>query len=75
MLVYCTSPFQILGIMHLSFQLSVVQLVIEHSRVTRWLSGRVLDSRSRDCRFEPHRSHCVVPLSKTLYPLLSTGST
>ena len=24
--------------------------------------------------FEPHQSHCVVSLSKTLYPLLSTGS-
>ena len=26
-------------------------------------------------RFEPHRRHCIVSLSKTLYPLLSTGST
>ena len=29
------------------------------------------------CQLEPHhgQSHCVVSLSKTLYPLLSTGST
>ena len=26
----------------------------------RWLSGRVLDSRSRGCGFEPHWRHCVV---------------
>ena len=39
------------------------------------LSGRVLDSRSRGCRVQPHGGHCVVTLSKTLYPLLSTGST
>ena len=39
------------------------------------LSGRVLDLRSRGCRFEPHRRHCVVSLSKTVYPLLSTGLT
>ena len=40
-----------------------------------WLSIRVLESRSRGCRFEPHQSHCIVSLSKTLYPLLSTGLT
>ena len=31
----------------------------------QWLNGRVLDSRSRGCRFEPHQSHCVVSLRKT----------
>ena len=35
-------------------------------------SGRVLDPRSRGCGFEPHLKHCVVFLSMTLYPLLST---
>ena len=35
---------------------------------------RVLDSRSRGCGYEPHQRHCIVSLSKTLYPLLSTGS-
>ena len=38
------------------------------------MSGRVLDLGSRDCGFEPHWKHCIVSLSKTLYPLLSTGS-
>ena len=40
-----------------------------------WLSGRVLDSGLRGCGFEPHWRYCIVSLSKTLYPLLSTGST
>ena len=31
----------------------------------QWLSGRVLVSRSRGCRFESLRRHCVVSLSKT----------
>ena len=31
----------------------------------QWLSGGVLDSRTRGCGFEPHRCHCVVSLSKT----------
>ena len=39
-----------------------------------WLSGRVLDLRSIDGRIEPHQRHCIVSLSKTHYPLLSTGS-
>ena len=36
---------------------------------------RVLDSRLRGYGFKPHRRHCVVSLSTTLYPLLSIGST
>ena len=36
----------------------------------RGLSGRVLDSRPRGCRFEPHRHHCVVSLSKNINPSL-----
>ena len=56
-------------------------LVIRHQNLQRntqgaqWLSGRVLDSRSWGCRFEPHRCHGVVSLSKTDWSLLSTGST
>ena len=46
---------------------------------THWgaccLSGSVLNLRSRGCRLEPYQRQCVVSLSKTLYPLLSTGST
>ena len=38
-------------------------------------SGRVLDSRPMGHRFELHRHHCVVSLSKTRLSLLSTGST
>ena len=37
-------------------------------------SGRVLDLGSKDCLFKTHWRHYVVSLSKTLYPLLSTGS-
>ena len=36
----------------------------------QWLNGRELDSRPRGRRFEPHRRHCVVTLSKTLFPCL-----
>ena len=36
----------------------------------QWLSGRVLDSRPRGRRFEPHRGHCVVSLSKNINPSL-----
>ena len=39
------------------------------------LSGRVLEFRLRGCGFEPRRRHCIESLSKTLFPLLSTGST
>ena len=34
----------------------------------QWLNGRVLDSRPKGCRFEPHRRHCVVSLSKNINP-------
>ena len=36
----------------------------------QWLSGRVLDSRPRGRGFEPHRRHCIVSLSKNIYPSL-----
>ena len=36
----------------------------------QWLSGRVLDSRSKGHGFEPHRRHCVVSLSKNINPSL-----
>ena len=41
---------------------------------SKWLSGRVLDSRLRGHKFVPHWLHCVVSLSKTCLSLLSTGS-
>ena len=36
----------------------------------QWLSGRVLDSRPRGRRFEPHQWHFVVSLSKNIYSSL-----
>ena len=36
----------------------------------QWLSGRVLDSRSKGRGFEPHWRHCVVSLSKNINPSL-----
>ena len=36
----------------------------------QWLSGRVLDSRPRGSGFGPHRRHCVVSLSMSIYPSL-----
>ena len=36
----------------------------------QWLTGRVLDSRPKGRGFEPHRSHCVVSLSKNINPSL-----
>ena len=36
----------------------------------QWLSGRVLESRLRGHRFEPHRRHCLVSLSKNTNPSL-----
>ena len=49
--------------------LVITWLWILHSCVwaVQWLCGRVLDSKLRGCRFEPHRHHCVVSLSKTHY--------
>ena len=36
----------------------------------QWLSGRKLDSRQRGLEFEPQLRHCVVSLSKNIYPSL-----
>ena len=49
---------------------------IKYSNMWPFIS-RVLDCVSKDCLFVTHhwRSHCVVSLSKTLYPLFSIGST
>ena len=50
----------------------IVHINIEGAQ---WHSGRVLNLRSRDRWFKPHWRLCVVSLSKSLYPLLSTDST
>ena len=34
-----------------------------------WLSVRVLDSKPRDRKFEPHGSHCVVVLEQDTFVL------
>ena len=35
----------------------------------QWLSGRVLDSRPKGRRFEPHRRHCFVALERDTFIL------
>ena len=40
---------------------------ISHAMGAQWLSGRVLDSRPRGRRFEPHRRHCVVVLQQDTF--------
>ena len=35
----------------------------------QWLSGRVLDSRPKGCRFEPHLRHCFVVLEQDTFIL------
>ena len=47
------------GQSHINLELSCKNLGAQ------WLSGRVLDSRLRGCKLEPHWRHCVVSLSKT----------
>ena len=42
--------------------------------IRTWVIG-VFSLRSRGCWFKLHQRQCIVSLSKTLYPLLSTGST
>ena len=46
--------------------LVTVFFIIQHKE----RSGSVLDSRPRGRRFEPHRRHCVVSLSKNINPSL-----
>ena len=55
------------------FNIVPSMIIIEDIRKhmgAQWLSGRVLDSRPKDREFEPHRRHCVVSLSKNIYPSL-----
>ena len=44
---------------------SLYNPLLHKSWGAQWLSGRVLDLRSRGCGFEPLWLHCVVFLSKT----------
>ena len=49
----------------LSF-VSTINLQLGH-KVAQWLSGRVLDSRSRGHGIEPHRRHCVKILEQDTF--------
>ena len=42
---------------------------MQSTTVFREGSGRVLDSRQRGRRFEPHRRHCVVVLEQDTFIL------
>ena len=42
---------------------------IFHVHRAQWLSGRVLDSRPKGRRFEPHQRHCVVVLEQDTFIL------
>ena len=46
-----------------------------YTQTMQGLSGRMIDSMSSGCLFEPHWRHCFASWSKTPYPLLSVGST
>ena len=67
-------PFHILQAHHAKFSSTscpIMFLTPFHilKEGAQWLSGRVLDSRSKGCGFEPHRRHCVVVLEH-IYPSL-----
>ena len=48
---------------------SHIDLFTPQHEGAQWLSGRVLDSRPKGCRFEPHRRHCVVVLEQDTFIL------
>ena len=51
-------------------RLSTYQLTAKVAASNKELSGRVLDTRIRGCRFKPHWLYCVVSLSKVINPCL-----
>ena len=57
---------------HVANFVETEQVCCSYKTVLRaqWLSGRVLDSRPKGLRLEPHRRHCVVSLSKNINPSL-----
>ena len=50
---------------NLFVKLPLFNLVYLEHCGSAWLSGRVLDLRSRGCGFEPHQRHCVMSFSMT----------
>ena len=81
--VYTTQYFDSLLRTHMSYghsvdpdQLALVKLFsrytagfISDNKGAQWLRGRVLDSRPKGRRFEPHPSHCVVVLEQDTFIL------
>ena len=57
------SAFIVCSVMENSNRLKRVKYIMD--KQAQWLSGRVLDSRPRGCRFDTHQGQCVVSLSKT----------
>ena len=51
-----------------TFEDILINIENVYSVIYRELSGRVLDTRSRDLQFEPHRRHYVVSLTKNINP-------
>ena len=60
---------------HINHTLSALWVIYTIWRGLQKLNGRVLDLGSKGFCLETCWRHCVVSLSKTLYPLLSTGLT
>ena len=54
---------------HDSSVTSMVLMVQNGKKGAQWLSGRVLYSRQKGRRFEPHRCHCVVVLEQDTFIL------
>ena len=53
----------------LNLWLTELKIVIKGGKGAQWLSGRVLDSRPRGGRFEPHQRHCIVVLEQDTFIL------
>ena len=51
-----------------------ITFIVCQQRGGQWFSSRMLDLRSSGPWFKPYWKHCVVLMSKLLYPLPSTGS-
>ena len=52
-----------------SFATLCVCLSLQKIEGAQWLSGRVLDLRTRGREFEPHRCHCFVVLEQDTFIL------
>ena len=50
-------------------RLTVLEMHVQETMGAQWLSGRVLDSRSKGRGFEPHGRHCIVILEQDTFIL------